>query len=197
MTESKPKTEDKPDYLTGYMMCKDILPELSKRINLGAHKYEPDDWKTRPPKYFWGKLHRHMKYAADDENAMDEDNLPHLTAMWFHITALVWKRQYGKPEVGQGESKPHPGYVGCDDSEEATEPAEDAEVLRIDPVEFVTCVEGFGWSWSDDGEWYRPSCTDLRKTDTEMRAMYAEHLAETKGASGHGSGDTVVSSNLA
>ena len=112
---------EKPDYLTGYMMLKDILPELSKRINLGADKYEPDDWKTRPPKYFWAKLHRHMKDAVEDWDALDEDDLPHLTAMWFHITALVWKREYGKPETT--------GHMGSDDPEEATEPTEDAEVL--------------------------------------------------------------------
>ena len=108
---------EKPDYLTGYMMLKDILPELSKRINLGADKYEPDDWKTRPPKYFWAKLHRHMKDAVEDWDALDEDDLPHLTAMWFHITALVWKREYGKPETT--------GHMGSDDPEEATEPTED------------------------------------------------------------------------
>lgn len=125
MTKKDPAESDKPDYLTGYMMCKDILPELSKRINLGAHKYEPDDWKKRDAKYFWQKLHRHMRDAATDWNSIDEDGLPHLTAMWFHITALVWKRQ-DEQTVSQAEwYKPHPGFHGEDEEQTLANPFEE------------------------------------------------------------------------
>jgi len=86
------KTNEKPDYFTAWENFCEIMPELSKRCNLGADKYAKFDWRTQTPEYFWKKLFRHMKTATIDLDSVDEDGLPHVTAMWFHISALVWKK---------------------------------------------------------------------------------------------------------
>jgi len=90
--ERQMKTNEKPDYFTAWENFCEIMPELSKRCNLGADKYAKFDWRTQAPEYFWKKLFRHMKTATIDLDSVDEDGLPHITAMWFHISALVWKK---------------------------------------------------------------------------------------------------------
>lgn len=164
-----PAENGKPKVGTFIQNFGEAFGALADRTTLGEGKYEPFDWRKRDDQYFIEKLSRHWLDFCENNDSIDEDGLPNISAVCFHALCLMWK--YEKRN---------------------NEPTETTEILPNESegperdYRAWACSEG--WEWSKIfSYWHRHV---FRQTDGAMRDMHKKYLATQEATSGHGDGSS-------
>lgn len=159
-----------------------VFGELARRTTLGEGKYAPMDWRGRDDQYFIEKLSRHWVDFCENQDSIDEDGLPNISAVCFHALCLMYKY----------EERIH--------ANKTPESTGTKEVLPNEPLsEYAWAAETFmpfdAKEYANNRHKQYPS--DQRNESITMFQMYEEYLASFERSEGDQHGSSVKLTDVA